>query len=122
MRGLRRELNLLEDSDFGIVNKKEINNMSDFVKNENGNRNNNKKSFNKNNNRKVKDYGSKKEVSVPVPEVCAGTVEYTMSKTMADEIIQSSKSKKTPQEILCDFVNTQMGLKSYCVRVLVDIN
>ena len=96
--------------------------MSDFVRNENGNRNNNRKSFNKNNNRKVKDYGSKKEVSVSVPEVCAGTVEYTMSKTMADEIIQASKSKKTPQEILCDFVNTQFGLKSYCVRVLVDIN
>ncbi len=34
-RGLRRKANLLEDSDFGIVNKKEINNMAEFVKKDN---------------------------------------------------------------------------------------
>ena len=37
MRGLRKEMNLLEDSDFGIVDKKEIKSMADFVKNNNGN-------------------------------------------------------------------------------------
>ena len=35
MRGLRRELNLLEDSDFGIVNKKEISNMAKNIYNGN---------------------------------------------------------------------------------------
>ena len=40
MRGLRRELNLLEDSDLGIVNKKEIKIMAEFVKNNNSKKNN----------------------------------------------------------------------------------
>ena len=114
-RGSRSKLNLLHDSDFGIGNKKEISKMADFVKND-------KKNFNRNNNSKVKDYGSKKPTTLPAPDVCAGVVEYTMSKVMADEIIQASKSKKTPQEILCEYVNSQCGLKGYCVKVLVDAN
>ena len=36
-RGLRSKLNLLHDSDFGIVNKKEINTMVEFVKKNNNN-------------------------------------------------------------------------------------
>lgn len=121
-RGSRSKLNLLHDSDFGITNKKEINEiMADFVKNDKRN-NNGRKNFNRNNNRKVKDYGSKKETTLSAPEVNGGIVEYTMSKTMADEIIQASKSSKSPQEILCEYVNSQMGLKGYCVKVLVDIN
>ena len=116
-RGSRSKLNLLHDSDFGIIDKKEINDMAEFVKNNNRN----KKTMNRNGN-KVKDYGSKKETTLPAPEVCAGVVEYTMSKVMADEIIQASKSKKTPQEILCEYVNSQCGLKGYCVKVIVDIN
>ena len=44
-----------------------------------------------------------------------------MSKVMADEIIKADKTKKTPQEILCNYVNTQLGLKSFCVKVLVDL-
>ena len=95
--------------------------MADFVKNDKKN-NNAKKNFNRNNNRKVKDYGSKKETTLSAPDVNAGIVEYTMSKTMADEILQASKSSKAPQEILCEYVNSQMGLKGYCVKVLVDIN
>ena len=129
MRGLRSKLNLLEDSDFGIVNKKEINKMAEFVKNDNRNPNG-KKNFNKNNNRpnnKVRDYGSKKETVLPAPEVCCGVVEYTMSKLMADEILKAAKTKSgklpgTPQEILCKYVNQECGLKGYCVKVLVDIN
>ena len=46
---------------------------------------------------------------------------------MADEILKLAKSKsgklpKPAHDILCDYVNTQMGLKGYCVKVLVDIN
>lgn len=89
--------------------------MAEFVK-KNNKRNNNIR-FDKNN-----DYGTKNPVAgVKPPEVCAGTIEYKMSKGMADEIIKAAKSKKTPQEILCDYVNTQCGLKSYCVKVLVDL-
>ena len=95
--------------------------MADFVKTDKRN-NNARKNFNRNNNNKVKDYGSKKETTLPAPDVCAGVVEYTMSKLMADEIIKASKSQKTPQEILCEYVNSQYGLKGYCVKVIVDIN
>ena len=89
--------------------------MADFVKND-------KRNNNRNNTPKVRDYGSKKETTLPAPDVHCGILEYTMSKTMADEIIQASKSSKSPQEILCEYVNSQMGLKGYCVKVLVDIN
>ena len=46
-RGLRRKINLLEDSDLGIINKKEINKMADFVRNDkrNNNRNNNRNNY-----------------------------------------------------------------------------
>ena len=94
--------------------------MAEFVKNDNK-RNNNNRNNNRPNNR-VKDYGSKKETTISAPDVCAGTVEYTMSKLMADEIIKASKSNKTPQEILCNYVNTECGLKGYCVKVIVDAN
>ena len=89
--------------------------MAEFVK-KNNKRNNNMR-FDKNN-----DYGTKNpNVGIKAPEVCAGTIEYKMSKTMADEIIKASKSKKTPQEILCNYVNEQCGLKGFCVKVLVDL-
>ena len=95
--------------------------MADFVKTDKRN-NNARKNFNHNNNNKVKDYGSKKETTLPAPDVWAGVVEYTMSKLMADEIIKASKSQKTPQEILCEYVKSQYGLKGYCGKVIVDIN
>ena len=43
-----------------------------------------------------------------------------MSKAMADDIIKNDKSKRAPQEVLCEFVNTQFGLLGYCVKVLVN--
>lgn len=89
--------------------------MADF----NNNKRNNNKNFNAN---KVRDYGSKKETTLPAPDVNCGILEYTMSKTMADEIIKAAKNKKSPQELLCEYVNSQMGLKGYCVKVIVDIN
>ena len=89
--------------------------MTEFVK-KNNKRNNNMR-FDKNN-----DYGTKNpNAGIKAPEVCAGTIEYKMSKVMADEIIKASKSKKTPQEILCNYVNEQCGLKGFCVKVLVDL-
>lgn len=130
-RGLRAKANLLHDSDFGIGNKKEISKMADFVKNDKRPNNNGKKNFNRNNNNrpnnKPTNYGGQKRETIPAPAVCAGTIEYKMSKVMADEILKAAKSKsgklpKPPLDILCDYVNTQMGLKGYCVKVLVDIN
>ena len=89
--------------------------MAEFVK-KNNKRNNNMR-FDKNN-----DYGTKNpNAGIKAPEVCAGTIEYKMSKNMADEIIKAAKSKKTPQEILCNYVNEQCGLKGFCVKVLVDL-
>ena len=89
--------------------------MAEIVKKNNKNRNNMR--FDKNN-----DYGTKNpNAGIKAPEVCAGTIEYKMSKIMADEIIKAAKSKKTPQEILCNYVNEQCGLKGFCVKVLVDL-
>ena len=125
-RGSRRELNLLEDSDCGIVSKKEINIMAEFVKNNNnGKRNNNRKP---NHNTPRLDNGfNKKRETLPAPDVCAGTIEYKMSKMMAEQILNDAKSKsgklpKPAQEILCNYVNRECGLKGFCVKVLVDIN
>ena len=100
--------------------------MADFVKNDKRNNNGNKKNFNNHSNKSVS-YNNPKRETVPAPDVCAGTVEYKMSKVMADEILKAAKSKsgklpKPPLDILCDYVNTQMGLKGYCVKVLVEIN
>ena len=45
-----------------------------------------------------------------------------MSRDMAENIIKTKKGNKAdPKTILCDFVNTFMGVKGYCVRVLVDL-
>ena len=89
--------------------------MAEFVKK--NNKRNNTMRFDKNN-----DYGTKNpNAGIPAPEVHAGTIEYKMSKTMADEIIKASKSKKAPQEILCNYVNSELGLKGFCVKVLVDL-
>lgn len=68
---------------------------------------------------------AKKINGIEVPDICSGYVEYKMSKQMADVILKEAKAnkvKKNPQEVLCDFVNTQMGLKGYCVKVIVEIN
>ena len=92
-RGLRAKANLLHDSDFGIGNKKEINKIM-----------------------------AKKMYGLEIPDVCNGYIEYKMSKTMAENILRDNKGKGNPQKALCDFVNTQMGIKGYCVRVIVENN
>ena len=111
-------MNLLEDSDFGIVDKKEIKSMANFVKNNNGKKNNNKRPNSRPNN-KVKDYGSKKAGIVAPPEMCGGLIEYKMPAAMAEDILKNDKTRKAPQEVLCEYVNTQFGLLGYCVKVLV---
>ena len=102
--------------------------MADFVKNNNGKRNNNN-NRRPNNNRQNnnQNFNAKREPGIKAPDVCAGTIEYKMGKLMADEILKDAKSKsgklpKPAQEILCDYVNRECGLKGFCVKVLVDIN
>ena len=52
-----------------------------------------------------------------------GSMEYTMSAAMANYIMKTHKGpKKNKQEILCNYVNTQMGLKDNCTRVLIEID
>jgi hypothetical protein len=112
---------------LNAMNNKGVNIMADFVKknNNNGKRNNNRKP--NNNVPRLDNNFNKKRETLPAPDVCAGTVEYKMSKVMADEILKTAKGKsgKLPRpalEILCDYVNTQMGLRGYCVNVLVEAN
>lgn len=53
----------------------------------------------------------------------AGSVEYKMSAAMAQNIMKTHKGpKKNKQEILVNYVNTQMGLKDKCTKVLVDLD
>ena len=50
-----------------------------------------------NNNRREKDFGSKRATCQPAPDVCAGTIEYKMSRTMAEEAIKAyNGAKKDP--------------------------
>lgn len=53
----------------------------------------------------------------------AGYVEYTISNALAQHIMKTHKGpKKNKQEMLCNYVNEQMGLKGKCVRVLIDLD
>lgn len=107
-RGLRAKANLLNDSDFGIVDKKEIKTMAE---------NNVKRPNNK---RKGNQKKPKPIQRITVEDLMCEQIEYEMSKELADIILAQAKKhndKRIPQEILCDFVNTQCGLKGYCVRV-----
>lgn len=54
---------------------------------------------------------------VDVPDFAGEVIEYKMSAAMADTILKADKTKRTPQEVLCNYVNTQFGLKGFCVRV-----
>ena len=98
-RGLRRNTGILEDQDFGIGlwNNKGENIM--------------KKQFGL----KIKKEGS-------LSEKC-GSVEYTMSAALAQHIIKTHKGpKKNQQDILCGYVNSQLGLKGHCTKVLVELD
>lgn len=110
--------------------------MAEFNKRNNHNNNNKKdyrnndnfydKDFNDNNYRKPK---AKKPVyqrsanpvkrpkGIDAPDNTAEVIEYKMSAALAETILKSDKTKRTPQEVLCEYVNTQCGLKGFCVRV-----
>lgn len=103
-RGLRSKLNLLHDSDFGIIDKKEINTMAKMM---------NKKP-------KTKDFGSSKEAVVEEPDFHAGLFEYKMTTTLAEQIVGKNKNKN-PQQVLCDYVNEDLGLKGFCNKVIIGL-
>lgn len=54
---------------------------------------------------------------VEAPDDVSEVIEYKMSATLAETLLKADKSKRPPQEVLCEYVNTQCGLKGYCVRV-----
>lgn len=54
---------------------------------------------------------------VEAPEGVIEVIEYKMAAGLAETILKMDKSKRSPQEVLCEYVNTQCGLKGYCVRV-----
>lgn len=54
---------------------------------------------------------------VDVPDFAGEVIEYKMSAALAETILKADKTKRTPQEVLCDYVNSQCGLKGFCVRV-----
>ena len=100
-RGLRSKLNLYDDA-------KEINIMAEF---------------NKNTRRKNIQKKAKPVQKIEVEDLMCETIEYEMGKTLAETILLKAKKnndKRNPQEILCEYVNTQCGLKGYCVRVFAN--
>lgn len=105
-RGLRRTSPILEDSHFGITNKKEINKMAkQYFNNKNGKRNNIKP--------------TEAEVNAGVQINYLEPVEYKMSEALAAAIIGNKKGKVDTQALLCEYVNTQCGLKGYCTNVII---
>ena len=69
-----------------------------------------------------KNFGLKIKKEGSLSERC-GSVEYTMSAALADHIMKTHKGpKKNKQEVLCSYVNTQMGLKDKCTRVLIELD
>lgn len=136
MRGLRTKLNLLNDSDIGIGNIKEIRIMTENIVKKNENKKNGsfvkKPATNKNDNKVVNRNNkpqngknsarpAKKNPVVKEPKIELGTFEYKMGKIMADEITASTKGKVDAQEVLCEYVNSQLGLKGRCTRVIVEL-
>ena len=72
--------------------------------------------------RKTEKFGMSIMKDGSLSERCGG-VEYTMSAALADHIMKVHKGpKKNKQEVLCNYVNAQMGLKDKCVRVLIELD
>ena len=82
--------------------------MAEFVKN------NNKRNNNNRNNAFKKPIRAR---GIDVPEYTKEVIEYKMSAGMAAEILKADRTKRAPQEVLCEYVNSQCGLKGFCVRV-----
>ena len=48
------------------------------------------------------------------------TCEYTMTSTMAKEILKNQKGpRKNPQTVLVEYVNSQCGLLRPCSKVII---
>jgi hypothetical protein len=106
-----------------IVKKNENKKNGSFVKKPATNKNDNKV-VNRNNkpqNGKNSARPAKKNPVVKEPKIELGTFEYKMGKIMADEITASTKGKVDAQEVLCEYVNSQLGLKGRCTRVIVEL-
>lgn len=53
----------------------------------------------------------------------AGGIEYKMSAALANHIMKIHKGpKKNKQDVLIQYVNSELGLKGNCVKVLVDLD
>ena len=51
-----------------------------------------------------------------------GLIEYQMGRDMADNILDLRKGRDKgidPQKWLCDYVNDQLGLIGYCIKVVI---
>ena len=95
--------------------------MAEFVKN---NKKNNRKPDGEKNFKKPynkKPVQENEPVKLPqgitVPEFAGDLLEYKMSTPLAQMLIKADKTTRSPQEVLCEYVNTHCGLKGYCVRV-----
>lgn len=72
--------------------------------------------------RKTENFGMSIIKDGGLSERCGG-VEYTMTAALANHIMKTHKGpKKNKQEVLCNYVNTQLGLKDKCVRVLIELD
>ena len=81
--------------------------------------------------RKIDKFSMKKQLErqhQPIPHSLEewgghrGLIEYQMGKAMAEDILDLRKGKEKgidPQKWLCDYVNDQMGLIGYCIKVVV---
>lgn len=54
------------------------------------------------------------------PDMKVG-IEYKMSAELAKQILKADNTKRKPQEILCEYVNRERGLKGYCLKVITDL-
>ena len=98
--GLRRKAGILEDQDFGIGLYHKL----------------------KEKTKMRKKFGVVIVKQGENSERC-GSVEYTMTAALANHIMKIHKGpKKNKQEILCNYVNEQMGLKDKCTRVLIELD
>lgn len=51
-----------------------------------------------------------------------GLIEYQMGHAMAEDILDLRRGKEKgidPQKWLCDYINDQMGLIGYCIKVVI---
>lgn len=89
-----------------------------------------KMKFQKRDNKKKDKFSIKKQLErkhQPIPHTIEewgghrGLIEYQMGRAMMEDILDLRKGKEKgidPQKWLCDYVNDQMGLIGYCIKVV----